>query len=337
VQHSAATTSLTPDATPDLEPAASPHDLTTAAAVRPGVVRSLVETTKPGITKLVTITSFVGFVMSSASHPWSGLTLATAALGVVVGTALAAAGANAINQYMERDRDARMPRTVGRPLPQQRVTPGQVLLTGVSLGVAGCLVLWLLNGLVPSLIALACIVSYIAFYTPMKTRTAMATFVGAIPGALPPLIGWAAGSTSMGWDSLLEWGGISLFALMFVWQIPHFLAIALMYKDDYAKGGYLVLPVVDQGGTWTAATIALWTVTLVPATLMPAIVMPDRLGTAYLSVATLSGIAFLLLAAKLVIGRTRSDARVVFFASIIHLPLILLVMVAETIVGLMVG
>lgn len=337
MQHSAATTSLTPDATPDLEPAASPHDRTTAAAARPGVVRSLVETTKPGITKLVTITSFVGFVMSSASHPWSGLTLATAALGVVVGTALAAAGANAINQYMERDRDARMPRTVGRPLPQQRVTPGQVLLTGVSLGVAGCLVLWLLNGLVPSLIALACIVSYIAFYTPMKTRTAMATFVGAIPGALPPLIGWAAGSTSMGWDSLLEWGGISLFALMFVWQIPHFLAIAWMYKDDYAKGGYLVLPVVDQGGTWTAATIALWTVTLVPATLMPAIVMPDRLGTAYLSVATLSGIAFLLLAAKLVIGRTRSDARVVFFASIIHLPLILLVMVAETIVGLMVG
>lgn len=337
MQHSAATTSITPDATPDLEAVASPHDPATAAAARPGVVRSLVETTKPGITKLVTITSFVGFVMSSASHPWSGMTLATAALGVVAGTALAAAGANAINQYMERERDARMPRTVGRPLPQQRVTPGQVLLTGVALGTAGCLVLWLLNGLVPSLIALACIVSYIACYTPMKTRTAMATFVGAIPGALPPLIGWAAGSTSMGWDSLLEWGGISLFALMFVWQIPHFLAIAWMYKDDYAKGGYLVLPVVDQTGTWTAATIALWTVTLVPATLMPAIVMPDRLGTAYLSVATLSGVAFLLLAGKLVIGRTRSDARVVFFASIIHLPLILLVMVAETVVGLMVG
>lgn len=337
MQHSAATTGIVPDATPDLEPAATLADMATPSTVRPGVVRSLIETTKPGITKLVTITSFVGFVMSSASHPWSGMTLAFAALGVVAGTALAAAGANAINQYMERERDARMPRTIGRPLPQQRVTPRQVLFAGVALGAAGCLVLWLLNGLVPSLIALACIISYIACYTPMKTRTAMATFVGAIPGALPPLIGWAAGSTSMGWESLLEWGGISLFALMFVWQIPHFLAIAWMYKDDYAKGGYLVLPVVDQSGTWTAATIALWTVTLVPATLMPAIVMPDRLGKAYLAVAALSGIAFLLLAAKLVIGRTRSDARVVFFASIIHLPLILLVMVAETLVGLMIG
>lgn len=308
-----------------------------APARRPGVVRTLIETTKPGITKLVTITSFVGFVMSSASHPWSGTMLATSAIGCIIGTALAAAGANAINQYMERDRDARMPRTVGRPLPQSRVTPMQVLATGVLLGVAGCLLLWAVNGAVPALIALACIVSYIVCYTPMKTRTALATFVGAIPGALPPLIGWSAGSTSMGWDSLLEWGGISLFTLMFVWQIPHFLAIAWMYKDDYAKGGYLVLPVVDPSGTWTAATIALWTVTLVPATLMPVIMMPDRLGATYLAVATLSGLAFLVLAAKLVIGRSRSDARVVFFASIIHLPLILLVMVGETVIRAVMG
>ncbi|MCX5688636.1 MAG: UbiA family prenyltransferase, partial [Planctomycetota bacterium] len=132
-------------------------------------------------------------------------------------------------------------------------------------------------------------------------------------------------------ESLLEWGGLSLFTLMFVWQIPHFLAIAWMYKDDYAKGGYMVLPVVDPSGTWTAATIALWTVTLVPATLMPAIMMPDRLGITYLLTAGVCGIAFLGLAARLVIGRSRADARVVFFASIIHLPLILLVMVGETV------
>lgn len=307
------------------------------ASVRRGTARSLLETTKPGITYLVTITSFVGFVMSAASHPWSGTTLVWSALACIIGTALSAAGANAINQYMERERDARMPRTVRRPLPQQRVTPMQVLITGVLLGIVGCCVLGAVNGTIPALVSLACIISYIVFYTPMKTRTALATFVGAIPGALPPLIGWSAGSTTLGYGSLLEWGGLSLFTLMFVWQIPHFLAIAWMYKDDYAKGGYMVLPVVDPSGTWTAATIALWTVTLVPATLMPAIMMPDRLGMTYLLTAGLCGIAFLWLAARLVIGRSRSDARVVFFASIIHLPLILVVMVGETITRSMLG
>jgi protoheme IX farnesyltransferase len=306
-------------------------------AARRGTARSLFETTKPGITYLVTITSFVGFVMSAASHPWSGTMLVWSALACIIGTALSAAGANAINQYMERDRDARMPRTVRRPLPEQRVTPGQVLAMGVVLGVVGCAILWWFNGAIPSLVSLACIISYIVFYTPMKTRTALATFVGAIPGALPPLIGWSAGSTTMGYGSLLEWGGLSLFTLMFVWQIPHFLAIAWMYKDDYAKGGYMVLPVVDPTGTWTAATIALWTVTLVPATLMPAIMMPDRLGMTYLLTAGLCGAAFLWLAGRLVIGRSRADARVVFFASIIHLPLILLVMVGETITRSMLG
>jgi len=322
-----------PASASDLPAVATGHDAPPSA--RPGTFRSLIETTKPGITRLVTITSFVGFVMASAGHVTTGISLVVSAIGCIVGTALAAAGANSLNQFMERERDAIMPRTVRRPLPESRVSPAQVLITGVVLASAGCLLLWALNGLTPALVALACVISYIVFYTPMKTRTALATFVGAIPGALPPLIGWSAGSGLTGLDSVLGWGGISLFTLMFVWQIPHFLAIAWMYKDDYAKGGYRVLPVIDPEGTWTAATIALWTVTLVPATLLPAIMMPDRLGLPYLLTAGFCGVGFLALAAKLVIGRSRDSARTVFFASIIHLPLILLVMVTETIIRAM--
>ena len=155
---------------------------------------------------------------------------------------------------------------------------------GVSLCVVGVAVL-LLAGPLPALISLACIVSYVAFYTPLKTKTTMATFIGAIPGALPPLIGWTAASKLTGFDSLYQPGGLSLFALMFAWQIPHFMAIAWMYRDDYAKGGYMVLPVVDPSGKWTALTVALWTIALIPATLLPASVMPDSLGTVYLMIA----------------------------------------------------
>jgi len=308
-----------------------------AAAPRAGVIASLIETTKPGITRLVTITSFVGYVMAAAGWRfgdgapgrWFEWQLVLSAAGCIVGTALAAAGANALNQWMERDRDAVMPRTVRRPLPQGRVSAGLVLGVGSALCFLGCGLLWAINGYVPALVAVACVVSYVAMYTPMKTRSALSTFVGAIPGALPPLIGWSAGSSENGFATLTDWGGLSLFILMFVWQIPHFLAIAWMYRDDYAKGGYVVLPVIDPKGSWTATTILLWTVALVPATLLPAVVMPALLGIPYLTVACVSALAFLALAARLVKNRGRSDARVVFFASIIHLPLILMVMVGE--------
>lgn len=300
----------------------------------PGIIRSLIETTKPGITKLVTITSFVGFVMASASQQWTGFSLAWIGLATVIGTALSAAGANALNQWMERSRDAVMPRTVNRPLPTGRLSPGVVLLLGTTLSLLGCSLLWIFTGHVPAAVSLACVLSYIVFYTPMKTRTSLSTFIGAIPGALPPLIGWSAGSIvtpANGFASLLEWGGLSLFILMFVWQIPHFLAIAWMYKDDYAKGGYVVLPVIDQAGTWTASTIALWTLALIPATLLPAIVMPEHLGLPYLLVASVCALVFAVLAGKLVFTRTRTAARAVFFASIVHLPVILLMMVGETV------
>lgn len=300
-----------------------------------GVARSLIETTKPRITRLVTITSMVGFAMAAplrgAIHTWSLWDAAWMSVVCAAGTALAAGGANAINQFMERGRDAVMPRTVGRPLPEKRVSPAMVLGLGVALSVLGCALLLVL-GPAPALVALACVISYVAMYTPLKTRTTLATFVGAIPGALPPLIGWTAASPASGWEAFTQPLGLSLFALMFIWQIPHFLAIAWMYKDDYAKGGYVMLPVVDRHGGWTAATIALWGVALIPATLWPAVLAPERLGTVYAIVAAVTGIAYALLCLRLAMTRTRAAARAVFFGSIAHLPLLLMVMVGESIV-----
>jgi protoheme IX farnesyltransferase len=299
-------------------------------AVGKGIVRSLIETTKPGITRLVTITSMVGFVMGAVTGNWTISELLSTGLICLMGTALSAAGANAVNQWMERDRDALMPRTRRRPLPQGRVTPAAVLAAGVSLCVAGVAVL-LLAGPIPSLISLMCVVSYVALYTPMKTRTTLATFVGAIPGALPPLIGWSAANRAEGFSTLLDVGGLALFSIMFIWQIPHFMAIAWMYRDDYKAGGYMVLPVVDEKGVWTSVTVALWTLLLIPATLFPIRAMPELLGLPYAVVAGSAALVFGALAVKLIVARSRSAARAVFFASIAHLPLVLLAMTVEAV------
>lgn len=310
-------------------PASAPHAAQAEAPAQTSLIAALIETTKPRITRLVTITSIVGFAMAALARPWTFQTLAVTALGAIAGTAMSAAGANAINQWMERRRDALMRRTAARPLPRGNVSPAAVLATGVGLGLAGVALLLALCGPVPALLSLACIAVYVLAYTPLKPVSPIATFIGAIPGALPPLIGWSAASTARGFGPLLEPGGLSLFAIMFIWQIPHFLAIAWMYQDDYAKGGFRVLPVLPNGGPRTARTIALWTLLLLPATLAPAWLMPDRLGWAYIAIASVSGLAFAWLAARLVLDRTRPAARRVFFASIIHLPLLLIAMVGE--------
>jgi heme o synthase len=307
---------------------------------RPGVVASLIETTKPSITRLVTITSMVGFAMAALPRTWRLEELALAALSCAVGTALSAAGANSVNQYIERHRDALMPRTMRRPLPQKRVEPGAVLWTGLGLAGLGVLVLALGGGLAPACMALLCFLSYIVVYTPMKPMTPWATIVGTIPGALPTLIGWTAGSPGRGWESALDPGGLSLVALMTVWQVPHFLAIAWMYKDDYALGGYRVLPVVDPSGRRTSIWIVGWTMLLLPATLAPLWAMGGigdglhgaRLGLVYGAVAVATWIGYAWLGVKLLRQRDRAAARSVFFASIAHLPLLLVVMVGDAVV-----
>ncbi|QOJ00779.1 MAG: protoheme IX farnesyltransferase [Phycisphaeraceae bacterium] len=295
-----------------------------------------IEATKPGITRLVTVTAGVGFVMAWLAPPDRMTCLRATLVGgaCLAGTALSAAGANAINQWMERDRDARMKRTAGRPIPTGRATPTQVIGLGLVLAAAGVALLAVVNGVVPALVSLACVLSYVLLYTPMKPRTPLSTYAGTIPGALPPMIGWAAASGS-GWDeqwaSLGLWGGWALVALMVVWQLPHFFAIGWMYRDDYAAGGYRTLPVVDPSGRRTARAVLLWSIVLVPVSLTPAWAMPGVVGAPYAVLAGVAGLGFLWLCVGLARERTRDAARRVFFASIAYLPLVMLAMVAEAV------
>jgi len=293
---------------------------------------AVLETTKPGITKLVTITSLVGFVLGVLGQGRPVFELALSAVACVLGTALAAGGANAMNHWLEREADARMARTAGRPLPTRRLEPPTVFWYSIAMCLAGCAELLFGAGAAAAAVAAVCVVSYVVWYTPLKTLTPWATVVGAIPGALPPLIGWSAARPELGFAALAQAGGLSLFALMFVWQLPHFFAIAWVHRDDYAKGGYRLLPVLDPSGRVTAAVILGTSLVLAPLTLGPALAMPDLLGWIYVVIAVLTGAMFLWTAVRVAVSRSRDDARRVFFASIIHLPLLMVVMVGEAFV-----
>lgn len=301
-------------------------------------LRAYLHTTKPGITKLVTITSMVGLGMALATRwaagdrDWPLGPLALMVVGSILGTALSAGGANALNQWAERERDALMRRTARRPLPAGTLTPTQVFLAGSGLSIAGLALLWATCGPAATAVSAACVLVYVLVYTPLKAATWTATFVGAVPGALPPLIGWCAAYSHEGFSAIVDPGGAALFLLMFVWQLPHFLAIAWMFRDDYAMGGCAVLPVVDRSGARTSLVIAICTVLLIPATVAPVIAMPEVLGVITLFTAGLSGLGFAWLVGRLLRSRDRKDARTVFFASIIHLPVLLVVMVLDAFV-----
>ncbi len=297
------------------------------------VLGEIIETTKPRITKMVAVTAGVGFAVGALGRTWAVGEFLLAALWCLLGTALSSAGANTLNQWMERERDARMTRTAARPLPEGRITPAQAFVAGVLMAGAGVGLLWAASGVVAASISLGTIAVYLLLYTPLKPVTSLATLVGAVPGALPPLIGWAAANEPSGWSSLADPGAWALFLIMFVWQIPHFLAIAWMYREDYAQGGYRVLPMGDTTGNWTAASILAWTVVLVPVTLAPVALMEVGPGPGYFVTALGTGLAFLYLALRLARWRTRELARATFIASIIHLPLLLVVLVADTMIA----
>ena len=274
-----------------------------------------VELTKPRITFLVTLTTLVGFVMASR-----GGVAMLPLLGTLCGTALVAAGSMALNMLIERDTDALMRRTRGRPLPSGRLRPGEALWFGLSLTSAGLLALLLLAGVVAALVALLTWASYLFAYTPLKTRTSLSTIVGAFPGALPPVIGWAGARGS------LDAGAFLLFAILFLWQIPHFLAIAWIYRDDYARGGLPMLPVLDPEGRVTgrqavANSLALLLVSVVPT----AAGMTGRL---YLYGATVLGVAFTAVAVFAAVKRTSAAARALFLASVSYLALLLALLLA---------
>lgn len=298
---------------------------------------AIMELSKPRITQMVVMTAAVGFILAMPSRHSDLMPIVVVAVMCVIGTALSASGANSLNQWWEHHRDAKMPRTALRPIPTGRLNADQALIVGLIFSVLGVGSLVLTCGVAAGGVSLATILVYVLLYTPMKPVTPLSTLVGAVPGALPPLIGWCAArsipeavtpSEPIA-GGLLEAGGWSLFALMFVWQIPHFLAIAWMYREDYARGGFRMLPIFDKTGHLTSFMVAAWAVLLIPATVAPMLVMPDRLGWVYLVVATVSGLVFLAGTVRLMLERTRQRARAVFIGSIIHLPLLLMFMVGE--------
>lgn len=295
----------------------------------------LLELTKPRITRLVTITTAMGYGMAASPRMrGAGLDEWLASLSVLaatcVGTALSASGASALNEWWERDRDGLMHRTSDRPLPARRVTPGLAFGVGAALCVLGVALLGAAVNWAAAVVSAVTIATYLLVYTPLKPVTPLSTLVGAAPGALPPLIGWAAASAGP-WHGLTEPGGWSMVAIMAVWQVPHFLAIAWMHREDYARGGHRVLPVLDEAGTRTAWTTLLWAVTLLPVSLFPVGAMPDRLGWGYSVVAVALGLGFLWPALRLAKRRTRADARGLFIASIVYLPLLFAAMVADAV------
>ncbi|MFM9956652.1 MAG: heme o synthase [Phycisphaerales bacterium] len=296
-----------------------------------GLASLIVELSKPGIVKMVALSSAVGFVMAALVHPWEAGSLLIAGLGCIIGTALSAAGANALNQVIEVERDGRMRRTAGRPIPSGRLGEVTAMIAGVLLSVAGLGVLCMVCNPWASMVSAVTIATYLFWYTPMKPVTPLATIVGAIPGALPPLIGWAAGSPQAPYAGLLDPGGWSIFAIMFVWQVPHFLAIAWKYRDDYAAGGYRVLPVVDPSGASTARSVVAWSIALVPISLVAVRVMPERLGPVYMVLAGLAALVMVVESVRLARARTDANARRLFFASIIYLPVVLVGMVIDAV------
>jgi protoheme IX farnesyltransferase len=312
------------------------HGLADHAPLPLGVVSVMMELAKPRITRLVVLTAVVGFLLALkglGAQTWTLGSLAIVVVGCALGTALSAGGANTLNMWWEAERDARMHRTLRRPLPTGRVSSRAALGSGIGLAAAGVGVLWATCGPIAAGLSLLTVLIYVLAYTPLKPVTILNTLVGAVPGAMPPLIGWAAASTlatqPSAYSGLEHPGAWSLFALMFVWQVPHVCALAWMHRDDYERGGYRMLPIIDATGRLTAWTVLISGVALLGAMLLPAWAMPERLGFAYSTIAALSGLAFLALCARLVARPERGRARTVFFGSIIHLPLLLAAIVVE--------
>jgi heme o synthase len=271
---------------------------------------------KARLSFLALLTTLVGFCMGL-----NGPVDVARLIATLFGTALLACGAAALNQLIEREHDAKMLRTEDRPLPSGRLKPETVLIFGGLCSVVGMLYLSFAVNLVTGLLGALTLVSYLFVYTPLKRRTWLNTAVGAIPGALPPLIGWTAardGLTGEGW---------SLFAILFFWQIPHFLAIAWLYRDEYAKAGFVMLPCVDPQGHRTARQAVSHTLGLILASLWPALF--GLAGVVYLVGALLLGILFLVFAVKFARALDVTRARQLFFISIVYLPLLLVLMVLD--------
>ncbi|HUK63980.1 MAG TPA: heme o synthase [Dongiaceae bacterium] len=265
---------------------------------------------KPRVVLMVLVTTLVGYYLGSR-----GAIQVVPLLHTLVGTALAAAGTLALNQYMERDLDAQMLRTRHRPLPDGRIQPVEALVLGLVVMVVGLTYLaTVVNGLT-SLVTLAIAVTYLLLYTPLKRLSSLCSIVGAVPGALPPVAGWAAAQGSLAPEAWV------LFTIMFLWQIPHSLAIARMYRDDYARAGIQVLPVVDRDGFSTGTHVVTNSMALLPVALLPTLM--GLAGAIYFWVALVLGLGLLWSAIGLARSRSAGDARRLMLASLVYLPVLL--------------
>lgn len=280
------------------------------------LARDMVLLTKPRLSALVMLSALVGFFFGSGGQiNWLLL------VHTFLGTALVAAGSSALNQFLERNTDALMRRTEDRPLPSRRMSPTHALYFGVSSSAAGLIYLAVCTNFDAALIAALTLAIYIFVYTPLKKVTSMNTLVGAIPGALPPLIGFAAARgelAAQGW---------ALFAIVFIWQLPHFLAIAWLYRDDYARAGYVMLPRVDDEGISCGRQVVLQSVMLLPVSLMP--LSFHMAGAAYAIGALIMGFVFLGFGLNFAFKRTDASARKLFLASVTYLPLLLALMMVD--------
>lgn len=270
-----------------------------------------VELTKPRIAVLVLITTMIGYLLAHASGPWNLIGL----LNTLLGTALAAAGANALNQVVERHTDSLMQRTAARPIPSGRILPADAFWFGISVAAAGLTVLAVFVNALAAGVCAASLVSYVAVYTPLKRHTPWCTAIGAIPGALPPVIGWAAARHALGIEPAL------LFAIMFVWQIPHFWAIAWMYRQDYGRAGFPMLPVIDADGRRTARQVIALCALLIPLSAAPW--WFGFAGHWYLAGALALGIVFLGFGVQFSFDKSYATARRLMLSSIAYLPLVL--------------
>ena len=272
--------------------------------------------TKPDVTFLVVITTLAGFYLGS-NGPIEWATL----LSTVCATMLVAGGTAALNQYVERDLDAVMRRTAARPLPTGQLRPRDALIFGVLTIVAGTAWLALAANMLAALVAVTTTVLYLGLYTPLKKRTPLSTAVGAIPGALPPLIGWAAAHGS------LSLGGWILFAILFFWQFPHFMSIAWMYREDYARAGIKMLPVVDRDGNSTFRQIICTSAILVWVSALPAVIGMAGIGYFFLALV----LGMILLQVSLWANRSRTNARAkwLMHATVAHIPLLLICLVLD--------
>jgi heme o synthase len=294
---------------------AAPYPMTHAMNARniTSKLRDYYILTKPEVNLLILMTTSAGYYLGCrGAVNWAEL------VHTVLGTLLVASGTATLNQFMERRYDSEMRRTAARPLPSGRISAKEAFVFGTTLSVLGGLYLWLAVNALTALLAISTLLSYLLIYTPLKRKTPLCTLLGAFPGAMPTLIGWAGASATLNRQAWL------LFAVLFLWQFPHFLAIALMYREDYERAGFRMLPQFDLDSHFTQAEILGFTVALVVTTLLPG--FTSNYSLVYVLGMLAAGLFFLYYGLRLAKSSSRASASHLLHASVVYLPVVLVVM-----------